>query len=249
MKGRSGQEGQQPARQPRRTAITTYLHRRRRLCPPGPQHDKARRLSVLQGSLGVAVARRRSKVTQKTERGVASTAPDLEPRMPTLSDRAVDDTVPVLMPADDVALGASGKSVFLDPTERRRRAVRLIAIAACTALAGYGALLVASLLGVSVAPHFVLPLSGGTPPAASSPSPLPQPTGEADAAVRPTPAASTAVGQMPTTVQPGSPAAASVPSAAPPVAASTTPAPPGAARNTHAPASPPGQTKRGVSTP
>lgn len=177
--------------------------------------------------------------------------------MPTLAENPAEDTVRIMNPAHDVMPPTPDKSIFLDPTQRRRRVVRLVALAACTAVAGYGALLGAALLGAPVSPQALLPLSGDTPPAATAPPSAAN--GAQPPAPPPTPTGTVAAN--PPAAPPPRPTATSAPARpvvapAPPVA--TTPAPtsaPGAApppttaRNSHAPTSPPGWTKRGMPTP
>lgn len=175
--------------------------------------------------------------------------------MPTLAENPAEDTVRIVNPAHDTMPPTPDKPIFLDPTQRRRRVVRLVALAACTAVAGYGALLAAALLGVPVSPHALLPLSGDTPPAATAPP------STADSAQPPAPTKTGAVAANPTAAppaRPGATAAAPRPviAPAPPVAATPAPTsappvapPPTTARNSHAPTSPPGWTKHGVPTP
>lgn len=69
--------------------------------------------------------------------------------MSTQTDNSADRTVelPVAQP------------VFVDPSGRRRRMVRIAAVAAAVAIAGYASMLLIALAGGPVSPHALLPIS------------------------------------------------------------------------------------------
>jgi hypothetical protein len=105
--------------------------------------------------------------------------------------------------------------VFVDPTGRRRRRVRVTAIVASASLLGAGALIVAALLGVPVGPAAYLP-----EPEQSTP-----PTTNQQPAVAETPRDAVAPSSRraaPAGGRPGTAARVPVPASAPPVTTATT---------------------------
>jgi hypothetical protein len=80
--------------------------------------------------------------------------------------------------------------VFVDPTGKRRRRVRVVAVAAVASLLATGALVVVALLGVPIGPSAYLP-EPVRPPVANHPAPATEDTTggpvESTAGRRPTP--------------------------------------------------------------
>ena len=132
------------------------------------------------------------------------------------------------------------KPVFVDPTGRRRRIVRRVALAACAGLLLYLAVFVAALFGAPIPPSALIPVPGVVPEQATSTAPPPA-TGEPTRAI--------AVPRTPigaSAAEPTSAASGSRPvtttSAVPPATTTTAPVTTDR-RNTHAPATPPGQAR------
>jgi hypothetical protein len=106
----------------------------------------------------------------------------------------------------------SESAVFVDPTGRRRRTVRLAAIVGAVLLFGTAALLVAALLGAPIGPLTSLPeKDSGPPPAAPAPE-----------AGQPPAATTTKSGSPGSGARPGAPGATTTTTPIPAAAATTT---------------------------
>ena len=130
----------------------------------------------------------------------------------------------------------SDRPVFVDPSGRRRRLVRRIAIAACSALAVYVILLCAALSGAPIPPSALLPLPAApsdTGTSTTDDQPV-QPANQAGGAV------TTAAGVTQTTALSLKPTTASQPTVTTTANTTTTTT---TTRNSHAPITPPGHTK------
>ncbi|MGW5717847.1 hypothetical protein ACWEVP_16900 [Amycolatopsis sp. NPDC003865] len=134
---------------------------------------------------------------------------------------------------------AAMKPVFVDPTGRRRRIVRRIALAAFGGLLLYVAVFVAALFGAPIPTAALIPMPGLVPEQATSVAPPPatgdtaRPTGEPrSTAPSPTVAPASAPGSRAATTE------ATAPTTSAPATAVTS-----EHRNTRAPTSPPGQTR------
>ncbi|MGW4063928.1 hypothetical protein ACWEGE_36965 [Amycolatopsis sp. NPDC004747] len=132
--------------------------------------------------------------------------------------------------------------VFVDPTGRRRRIVRRVALAACAGVLLYLAVFVAALFGAPIPTSALIPVPGFVPvpvPATSVPLPITEEPARANGAPATTPSSREA--RLST---PGRPPAVTT---APPSAATTAPSTPSTPtsehRNSRAPEVPPGQTR------
>ncbi|TVT30683.1 hypothetical protein FNH05_28930 [Amycolatopsis rhizosphaerae] len=147
------------------------------------------------------------------------------------------DTIEIVPPAP----------VFVDPSGRRRRLFRRVAMIGIALVAGYVVVLVAALLGAPVPSSVLLPIPGVQTPAptttepetttSSAPSGADQQPATAADPAHPAGAAGTATGStaVPTAAA-GQPVAAVTAPGTTAAASSTT-----ATRNTHAPSEPPGK--------
>ena len=126
----------------------------------------------------------------------------------------------------------SERPVFVDPSGRRRRVARRIAIGVCAVLAVYVILLCAALSGAPIPPSALLPLPADTVTSTTSDAPNPQVTG------------STTTRRAPGVTTSASPSLNRTTTSAPAVvtttAATTTSV---GNRNSHAPTTPPGHAK------
>lgn len=130
----------------------------------------------------------------------------------------------------------ANKPVFVDPTGRRRRIVRRIALAACAGLLLYLGLFVAALFGAPIPTAALIPVPGFVPEQATSVAPpTTEEAGRATGAQRSETPSKT---EAPSTRPDRSPSVAttSVPSA-------TSAPPTSTRRNSRAPVEPPGQTR------
>ena len=156
--------------------------------------------------------------------------------------------VPNRPEVDEPAVVEADGPVFVDPSGRRRRAVRLAALVACAVVGCYVLVLVAALLGAPVPHSALLPLPGVVADPTTTTTTAP------DAATPSDQASSTSVERRPgASGEPGVAGAAqpTLTAAAPPA---TTAVPTGGAtttlptlahtNNSHAPSEPPGQTRR-----
>jgi cytoskeletal protein RodZ len=123
------------------------------------------------------------------------------------------------------------RPVFVDPSGRRRRIVRRLAIAGCTLLATYAVLLCAALSGAPIPPSALLPLPGTPATTESTTTTDLQPAAATSTTGRPNRATTTSSTTRPTlTAQPVT---------GPTVTTTSTTG----NRNSHAPTTPPGRTK------
>jgi len=135
--------------------------------------------------------------------------------------------------------GNTATPVFVDPTGRRRRIVRRVALAACAGVLLYLAVFVAALFGAPIPTSALIPVPGFVPvqvPATSVPPPSSEEPARANGA--PTVTASR---EVPASAPDRSPSATK--SAPPPAATTTSAAPTSEHRNSRAPTAPPGQTR------
>ncbi|WP_244210728.1 hypothetical protein [Amycolatopsis kentuckyensis] len=136
--------------------------------------------------------------------------------------------------------GTTATPVFVDPTGRRRRIVRRVALAACAGVLLYLAVFVAALFGAPIPTSALIPVPGFVPvqvPATSTPPPISEEPARANGA----PTVTTPSREVPASTPDRSPSAATT---APPTAATTTTAAPTSEhRNSRAPTTPPGQTR------
>jgi hypothetical protein len=144
------------------------------------------------------------------------------------------------MPAISVPDGENDATpVFVDPTGRRRRILRRVALAACAGVLLYLAVFVAALFGAPIPTAALIPVPGFVPVQVPATS-VPPPVGEEPARANGAPAPTTSSREAPASVPGRSP---SVTTTAPPPAATTTAPPTTERRNSRAPTTPPGQTR------
>lgn len=129
----------------------------------------------------------------------------------------------------------SDRPVFVDPSGRRRRIIRGVAIAACAVAAVYAVLLCAALFGAPIPPSALLPLPAAPTDTVTSTAGN-QPGQQLDQAG----GATTTAGVTRTTAPALNRTTTSQPVAVTPTATTTTTA---GNRNSHAPTTPPGRTK------
>jgi cytoskeletal protein RodZ len=131
----------------------------------------------------------------------------------------------------------SDRPVFVDPSGRRRRVARRIAIGVCAVLAVYVILLCAALSGAPIPPSALLPLPADTVTSTTSDVPNPQVTGSTTTskASGVTTSASPSLNRTTT----------SAPAVVTTTAATTTTV---GNRNSHAPTTPPGHAKHTETT-
>jgi hypothetical protein len=142
------------------------------------------------------------------------------------------------MPPPDVP----DRPVFVDPSGRRRRLVRRLAIATCALLATYTLLLCAALSGAPIPPSALLPLPG-MPDTVEPATTTDQPAAAAETTATGTHANPATANTTTTLVIRPTPTSQ-------PTAVTTVPITSTAGnRNSHNPTTPPGRTKHTTSTP
>jgi len=133
------------------------------------------------------------------------------------------------------------KPVFVDPSGRRRRLVRRLAIAACALLATYTLLLCGALSGAPIPPSALLPLPGV--PTTVEPTTTTDQDGEQPAATTSTTSRTSRATTGTTTTSVNAPTLTSQPTGPTVTTTATT-----GNRNSHAPTTAPGRTKHNGTT-
>lgn len=133
--------------------------------------------------------------------------------------------------------------VFVDPTGRRRRIVRRVALAACAGVLLYLAVFVAALFGAPIPTSALIPVPGFVPAQVPATS-VPPPSSEEPARANGLPTVTKPSREVPAAAPDRAP---STTTTAPPPpsdsATTTTAAPTSEHRNSRAPSTPPGQTR------